>query len=517
MTSSTEQSGKIILGDDIRTLTDIAVRAARAAQGLSDMGIGSGDVVALLLRNDFALFEATFAVNSLGALVVPINWHASRDEIDYTLRDCDAKVVIAHADLYHKLSDGSLTDIELLVVNTPSEIKQAFNISGDKAKAPEQVKIWDDWLVSFPPRLEPPQPSGGSMIYTSGTTGRPKGVKRPPLKEQQLQKAIKMACAMYGFHPETHMTTVVTGPMYHSGPNGHAMLSARFGATIILQSRFDETELLHLIEKYKVSHMHMVPTMFVRLLKLSNHEQQKHELSSLIWVAHGAAPCPPQVKEKMIKWWGPVINEYYGSTETGGITVQSSNRALEKPGSVGQAITGIEIKILDEDGLQLNTGQVGNIYIRNDFYGDFDYHGRTQDRKDIGQDGFVWIGDIGYLDEDGFLYLCDRRSDIINSGGINIYTAEIEAAILEMPGITDCAVFGIPDDDLGEVVCTHLTLDQSKVILPGDITHFIKMRLGRMKAPSSIVITNNLPRQESGKIFKKKLRDPYWEGKTQKI
>lgn len=517
MSAIEEQAGKIILGDDVHSLSDIANRAACAAQGMNDLGLGSGDVVALLLRNDFSFFEATFAANSLGAVVVPINWHASKDEVNYIIQDCGAKILIAHTDLYDKLWGNIPPDIELLLVSTPDEIKRAFNLTDTRTVTPEDVKIWDHWLTQFPPRQEAPLPSGGSMIYTSGTTGRPKGVKRPPLEEAKLLQAIGMACAMYGFQPDMPMTTLVTGPLYHSGPNGHSMLSARFGATIILQSRFNEAELLHLIKKHRVTHIHMVPTMFVRLLKLSNQQRQKYNLSSLQWVAHGAAPCPPKVKEKMIAWWGPVINEYYGSTETGGITVQTSKGAIEKPGSVGQAIEGIKLKIMNDDGQQLKAGEVGNIFIYNNFYGDFDYHGQAQERKDITQGEYVWIGDIGYLDEDDFLYLCDRRSDIINSGGINIYTAEIEAAILEISGITDCAVFGIPDEDLGEVVCAHITLASSTNILPGDITTFINKRLGRMKAPSTVVIATELPRQESGKIFKKKLRAPYWQNKKQNI
>ncbi|MFC7049456.1 AMP-binding protein [Emcibacter nanhaiensis] len=509
--------GKIILGETVRTLSEINHNATRAAQGLKQLGMGTGDVIALLLRNDFSLFEASFAANLLGALVVPINWHASADEVDYILRDSGARILVAHTDLYNRLEQPSLPGLDLLLVDTPEAIKQAFRIPDAIAKSSEQAFLWDQWLENFPPLQDHPQTSGGSMIYTSGTTGRPKGVRRPPLTKEQMPRAMAMACAMYGFQPDQPATTVITGPMYHSGPNGYGLLAARLNATIVLQPRFNETELLQLIEKHAVTHLHMVPTMFIRLLRLAKEIRMKYDLSSLVWVAHGAAPCPPGVKELMIDWWGPVINEYYGSTETGGITVQTSKDASRKPGSVGRAIEGVDIRIFDDNGQQQDAGITGKIYIRTNAFGDFDYHGKSQDRREISQGDFVWVGDIGYLDEEGFLYLCDRRKDIINSGGVNIYSAEVEAAILDMPGIEDCAVFGIPDDDLGEVVCSHITLIPSAKVTPDQVTDFVRTRLGRMKAPATVVVEDELPRQESGKIFKSKLRAPYWQDRTRNI
>lgn len=498
----------VISGNRRRGKDEIAARAARAATGLSRAGVGQGDTVALLLRNDIAIFEASTAATLLGAYPVPINWHFKPDEIAYILNDCKAKALVAHRDLLKNLPTPLPAGVLLLVVDTPPELVVAYGVSGD-ATVPAAARLWDEWLVGYEPWTGAPQLTS-SVIYTSGTTGKPKGVQRPPMTQEQAQRAFAMVLGMYGFQAGEAIRTVITGPMYHTAPNGYGLTTFRFGGTIVLQPRFDPLELLAAIEKYRITHLHLVPTMFVRLLKLSDEERTAHDLSSLRFVSHGAAPCSPKVKQAMIDWWGPVINEYYGSTETGGITVQSSLEALKKPGSVGRPLSGVKLRICDEAGNPLGRGAVGNIHIHTTAMPGFNYLGKSGAQAQIDDEPYVWVGDIGYLDEEGYLFLCDRRSDIINSGGVNIYSAEIEAALMEIPGITDCAVFGIPDEEYGESVCAHVVADPAAALSEEGVKAFLRERLSGYKVPRRIVFDAALPREESGKVFKRKIREPYW-------
>ncbi len=514
MAGNEATSGRILSGRRECGLEDVAVSAARAAQGFSETGIGPGDAIALILRNDIAFFEASTAAMLIGAYPVPINWHASTDEAGYILRDCRARAVVIHADLYNKLRSAIPDEMSVFIVETPQEIRSAYELDDAPSLVPAGAVCWGEWLSGSEPHSGSPAKTRDTMIYTSGTTGRPKGVRRKPMTEAYLHSAIAMACAMYGFRPGEPLVTVITGPMYHTAPNGYALLAARFAATIILQPKFDALELLRLIEQHKVTHVHLVPAMFIRLLELPENEARQYDLSSLVWVSHGAAPCPPAVKAGMIDWWGPVINEYYGSTETGGVTVQTSKDVADKPGSVGRAIAGVDIRILDSDKRPLPAGEVGDIYIRSDTGDNFNYHNNSSARAEVEVDRHVCIGDIGYLDDDQYLFLCDRRIDIINSGGVNIYTAEIEAAILEIDGVSDCAVFGIPDDYLGEAICAYVTIDPARPLPPEQVTLIVGARLGTLKAPKLVVAVDSLPRQDSGKVFKKELRAPFWAEKS---
>ena len=291
----------------------------------------------------------------------------------------------------------------------------------------------------------------------------------------------------------------------------------RAGADVILQARFEPEELLRLIERHRVTHLHMVPTMFVRLLKLPREVRQKYDLSSLKFVVHAAAPCPVEVKREMIEWWGPVINEYYGATETGAVVFCTSEEWLAHPGTVGRPQADVKLLITDDAGRQVPAGEPGDVYVRMTTGSDFTYHGDDEKRRKAERFGLISVGDIGYVDKDGFLFLCDRRNNMVISGGVNIYPAEIEAEILKIPGVADCGVFGIPDADFGEALCAVVQPQPGATLTENDIKSFVRDHLARYKVPKVVEFRGELPREDSGKIFKRKLRDPYWEKAGRKI
>jgi long-chain acyl-CoA synthetase len=503
---------------DIAAMTE---RAACAASGFASLGIGKGDVVALYLRNDFAFFEAATAAGLVGAYSTPVNWHNSPDEASYIFGNSGAKAIVIHADLYRPLAHVMPKGVAVLVVETPPEILSAYGIDPALGKQPAGTTLWEEWLKPFEPRAKGPDEAPGSMIYTSGTTGHPKGVRRnPPTPEQAVAWQAVVGSVM-GFDPKygnpADMVTVITGPMYHSAPNAYGLFAFRIGATVILQPRFDPEELLAYIDRYKVTHLHMVPTMFVRLLKLPDEVRKKYDLSSLRFVVHAAAPCPVHVKQAMIEWWGPVIFEYYGGTETGAVVFCDSKEWLAHPGTVGHAIPGAEIRVLGENGEELSKGATGEIVCRMLTIPDFTYHGDDEKRRRSEKQGLIALGDVGYLDGDGFLYLCDRAKDMIISGGVNIYPAEIEAELHKMPGVADCAVFGIPDEEFGEQVFAVVQRQPGADIGESDVRAFLRERIAGYKVPKRVEFRADLPREDSGKIFKRKLREPFWEGAGRRI
>jgi long-chain acyl-CoA synthetase len=503
--------GKILSGDRELSQAQLLENVARAAAGLSAMGIGAEATVAILLRNDFPFFEASMAANAVGAHAVPINWHFQAEEAGYILRDSQAQVLVVHADLFPQIRAGILEGVQTFVVPTPPEIQAAYRITPDQAMPPPDLPVWSDWVSRQEPRELTRLPPPLSMIYTSGTTGTPKGVRRQPFTAESAAQVGAIVEVIFGFRPDGDFSTVVTGPLYHTAPNAYGLFAARNGGLCVLQPRFDPEGLLQLIERYRITHLHMVPTMFVRLLKLSEETKRQYDLSSLAFVVHAAAPCPPEVKRQMIAWWGPVINEYYGATETGAIVFHTSEEALRKPGTVGRPITGGIVRIYDEQGHVLGSTQVGEVYLRLEALPDFTYHGLDAQRRTIERDGLVTAGDVGYLDEDGYLFLCDRKKDLVISGGVNIYPAEIEAAILAFPGVHDCAVFGIPDEEYGEALCAYIEPEPGSTLGASEVRTFLSDKLARYKVPKVIEFHRDLPREDSGKIFKRKLRAPYWE------
>jgi long-chain acyl-CoA synthetase len=501
----------VTAGERFRSWVDIQANAARGASGFAALGLGEDDSVALMLRNDFATFEVNFAAGQLGVYAVPINWHFTPEEAGYILADSGAKVLVAHSDLLAQIASGVPGHVKVLVVPTPEEIAAAYNLPAEKRRAPEGVETWDAFVARHAPNAHPPKAARGSMIYTSGTTGRPKGVRRRPSTPEQQQLAAGEAAKYWGIKADPSIVVMMNGPMYHSAPAAYGMGSARLGLSTVLQPRFDAEDMLRLIDRHKVSHMHIVPTMFVRLLRLPDEVKRRYDVSSLRWITHGAAPCAPAVKRQMIDWWGPVINEYYGATETGIVVWHDSQEALAKPGTVGHVVDGATLRIVDEQGRDVKQGEVGEIFVRGPHLAEFTYNNDDAKRREIALGDLVTVGDVGYQDADGYVFLCDRKRDMIISGGVNIYPAEIESVLIQMPGVRDCAVFGIPDEEFGEQICAYVEPQAGAAVDATAVRGYLGQHLARYKVPKVVEFSAALPREDSGKIFKRKLRNPYWE------
>ncbi len=505
----------IISGDRKRSHAEIAARAARIAGGLHRLGIKPGDSVCILMRNDIAFIEAAYAAMRLGAYAVPVNWHFKPDEIDYVLKDSATSVLIGHADLLHQLREAIPAGVTVLSAPTPPEIPKHYKIDPDHLATPDFATDLESWLEQQQPYDGPPLPQPANMIYTSGTTGQPKGVRRSAPTAQQTIVSERLRALIYGLKPGVR--ALLPGPLYHSAPNSFGLRSGRLGGALVLMPRFDPEEFLRLIQKQRIDTLFMVPTMFARLMKLPDSVRRKYDTSSLRHVVHAAAPCPADVKRAMIEWWGPVIYEYYGSTEAGALTFASSEDALNKPGTVGKILDGVELRFLGENGNSLPQGEIGEIYSRIADTPDFTYHNKPEKRTEIERDGFITSGDVGYIDEDGYVFICDRKRDMVISGGVNIYPAEIEAALHAVPGVHDCAVFGIPDEEFGEALMAVVEPQAGVTLDIAAIRARLKTSLADYKVPKHVEILKNLPREDSGKIFKRRLRDPYWERAGRRI
>jgi len=501
----------IISGNRSISYAEIHARIARAASGFQALGVRDGRPVGMMLRNDLALFEVVAAAAALGSPVVPINWHLKADEVAYILVDSGADTLVCHADLLPQIRDGLPAGLKLLIVTTPPEIAAAYGVTPALAQVPDGMTDWDKWRDTHQALTDAPV-GAAAMFYTSGTTGLPKGVRRKPLRPEQQAAAARIGAITYGIKPNQDQVILMNGPMYHSAPHSYGMLAFRNGCTIVLEPRFDPEDLLQLIERHGVTHMHMVPTMFVRLLRLPEQTRRRYGLSSLRFIVHGAAPCPPDVKRAMIDWWGLVINEYLGSTETGIPVWHSAAEALAKPGTVGRAIEGGIVKVFRPDGTPCDIDEPGEIFMRQTAISDFDYHGNAKARAEADRDGLVSVGDVGYLDADGYLFLCDRKRDMVISGGVNIYPAEIENALIGLAGVRDCAVFGVPDDEYGERLFACIEPETDATLTVAAIQDFLRSKLANFKVPRDIRFMDALPREATGKIFKRKLRDLYRDG-----
>jgi long-chain acyl-CoA synthetase len=510
MTSRGIVSGHRIVSDDERT-----DRSRRIAGGLEQLGIGPGDCVALLMRNDIAFVEASLATMALGAYAVPINWHFAPEEIDHILKDCGARVLIGHNDLLHPIGAILSDTITVLGVEVPPELRAAYPIDAGLLDRPPRTLPFDSWLAAQPRHDGPPLPQPQSMIYTSGTTGHPKGVRRlaPTPAEQATLEAMRRL--VYGLAPGRR--TLLPGPLYHSAPNAFGVRAALIAELLVLMPRFEPERLLAHIASEKIDTIFMVPTMFIRLLKLPEAVRRAYDVSSLRHVIHAAAPCPVEVKREMIDWWGPVICEFYGGTESGALTYATSADALRKPGTVGRPVPGAVVRILDDAGRPLPAGEIGEVFGRIENYPDFTYNNRPIERAAVERDGLITCGDVGWLDADGYLFLCDRKRDMVISGGVNIYPAEIEAVLLGLPGVRDCAVFGIPDAEFGEAVMAVVEPLPGATLDAAALHRGLAPHLAGYKLPKQIEIRSGLPREDSGKIFKRRLRDPYWAAAGRQI
>lgn len=480
-------------GSAERSYDEIRGRAARIATGLAEAGVVAGDRVAIYLHNDIAFVEASIGAGILGATPVPVNWHWKGAELEHLLNDSDSRVIFAHSDLVPTVE--AVPGERLLVeVARPG--------TGTTGRHLE----FEQWLAGQAVWSQPPTQAPQSMIYTSGTTGLPKGIIREATTPEQGQAVAALVLKVFGLEPG--MRTLVPAPMYHTAPNVHCLISAAAGIDLTIMPSFDPEQLLRLIQQQRIEHMQVVPTMFVRLLQLPEKTRNSYDVSSLRVVVHAAAPCPPEVKRRMIEWFGPIVTEYYGGSETGGCVACDSRQWLAHPGTVGAPIGDASIRIYSADGELLPTGEAGHIYMRPPTgWPNFTYHGDAAKRAGLERDGHLHIGDIGYLDHDGFLYLNDRSIDMIISGGVNIYPAEIEACLLELDGVTDVAVIGIPDEDFGEAIAAHV---EASGVSEDDVREHVRRHLAGYKVPKVVVFDDQLPREDTGKLFKRRIRAQYW-------
>jgi long-chain acyl-CoA synthetase len=461
----------------------------------------------VIARNDFVCIEASLATQSMDAFVVPVNWHWQAAEVAHVLQDSGAKTIIAHEEyvpMVRAIVQERLGRTVPVVAVRPSSGDAEFA----EAAVGADISDYDRWIEGFEPKQSSGSGTSSSMIYTSGTTGKPKAVRRMPASQAEVNQRRELLALVYNAKPGK--VAISTGPLYHLFSLAVALSSIGAGASLVVMEHFDAEEFLRLVEEHRVTTAGMVPTMFVRLLRLPKEVLERHDISSLEYVMHTAAPCPPKIKKQMIDLLGPIVWENYGSSETGVITLLSSEEWLARPGTVGRAAMTGEIRIYGEDGRRLGPGEVGDIYLKMHGSPDFTYHGNPEARRIVDREGFVTAGDIGYLDEDGYLFLCDRRSDMLIAGGVNIYPQEIEAALVSHPQIVDAAVFGVPDEDMGELVAAHIQRIPGSTLDEQGVLAHLKDQIAKYKLPRVIRFEESLPRQDNGKIYKRSLREPYW-------
>jgi long-chain acyl-CoA synthetase len=492
--------------------SDLDDRATRLVQALRARGLREGDRVVAMLGNQVELVEVSLACAQGGWVLVPLNWHWVAREVAYVLDDADAAAVVADARWGEVVAD--VGDRVALVVGDGT-------IAGFEA--------YEDALAAAPGgELDEPT-KGGPMFYTSGTTGNPKGVRSmltsvggPPelftLMAHSLGPVIDVTPFPGSDAPRTQL---ICGPMYHSAQWVFAMFSLLCGASVVLQHRFDAAGVLELIDRHEVTNIHLVPTQMVRMLDLPAERRAAFDGSSLRFVMHGAAPCAPSVKRAMIDWVGPIVTEYYGGTEGGFLAVISAEEWLARPGSVGRPLEIIEVAIVGPEGSELPAGQPGEIWFRNLMGSDFEYH-KAPDKTASAhrQGGFGTLGDVGYFDHDGYLYLSDRKIDMVVSGGVNIYPAEVEAVLAAHPAVADVAVFGVPHVEMGEAVHAALALRAGhgwSDELEADLDAYCRRELAGYKRPRSYEVHDELPRSEAGKLTKRQLREPWWSGTDRAI
>lgn len=489
-------------------------QADRAASGFHALGLRPGDAVAVMLRNDLPYLELMLALGRLGVHLVAVNWHFQPEEAAYVFQDSGARALVVHADLWPRLAAAVPAGLPVLIVPTPQDVLDAYGL--EPAPVPDGAHDWASWRDSFAPCTSAPVPSVGSMLYTSGTTGRPKAVMRLPGTPQQHAGSKRVRAL--ASQAREGMRTAVVGPLYHAGPNAAARVALDMAERIVVLPRFDAEQLLQTIEAHRITHLSLVPVMLVRLLKLPAPVRARYDLSSLENVTHGGSPCAPEVRRAMIDWWGPIINETYGSTETGLVTCVRAQEWLAHPGTAGRPFPGMSVRILDAQGGVLPAGEVGEIYVDpGDNALPFTYRNNEEARRAIERDGHVTNGDIGYLDAEGYLYVTDRKRDMVISGGVNIYPAEIEHTLVTHPEVADCAVFGIPDAEYGEAVAVAVVRAPGSGITEAQVRDWVRQRLAGYKVPRHVEFHAALPREGMGKVFKNQLRAPHWERTGRRI
>jgi long-chain acyl-CoA synthetase len=493
-------------GEDV-SYAELAGLADRYGRGLQALGLRAGDTVAVMLPNGVDLLAVYFAALQCGFYFVPVNWHLVGAEVAYLLKDSESKAFVAH----ERFASVARDAVEEAGLPAPARFAVG-SIHGFGALSE---------LGASEPEGRPRNLTlGAPMVYTSGTTGRPKGVRRAltGADPDAPPAAGVYFFGIFGLVPFDGHVHLCCSPLYHTAVLNFATLAIQLGHPAVLMDGFDAEEMLRLIEKYKVTHSHMVPTQFRRLLALPEAARAQYDVSSLRQMIHGAAPCPDEVKRRMLGWWGPVVTEYYAATEGGGTKINAAEW-VEHPGSVGLPWPGSVVAILDDAGNALPAGQQGLVYMRMG-KSTFEYHGDAEKTK-AGRSGDMFtLGDVGYLDEDGYLFLCDRKADMIISGGVNIYPAEIENVLSEHPAVGDVAVFGIPHEEWGEeikAVVEPAAGFTGGPELAGELLEFARARLARFKVPRSFDFVDELPRDPNGKLYKRRLRDQYWVGRARAV
>ncbi len=492
-------------------------RVNRLIHALRARGLGSGSTVALMSGNRREAFEVTAAAAHAAWILVPVNWHWVDDELVYVIEDAGADALVI---------DDRFIDVGRAAASRLGDACPVRVVIGEldgRSDGPPiagtDFETYELVLASGSTTEPSDQAMGGPMFYTSGTTGFPKGV-RSALTAVGADVAMLELIAS-GFSdvlglPEDGVT-LLAGPMYHSAQWVFAMfplLGRR--STVVMRHQFDAAETLELIDRYSVTNVHLVPTQFLRMLKLPESDRVAFDGSSLVVAYHGGAPCPPAVKQSMLGWWGAKVAEYYGGTEGGFLTQISGHEWLDRPGSIGRPLSTVDLRIVDDDGRPCPPNTSGQIYFKSLMGNDFEYHNAPDKTAAAhSSDGYGTLGDIGYMDDDGFVFLSDRKIDMIISGGVNIYPAEIEGVLLTHPAVADAAVFGVPDDEFGEQVKAAVELAPGTE--PGDdlereLIDHVRQHLAGYKAPRTVEFSARLPRTPTGKLLKRELRDPYWEG-----
>ena len=483
---------------------ELLARVNQIAHGLRALGLEKGDCVALVMENCAEFFQINLAITQIGMYMTPINNHLTGPEAAYIIQDSNARVFFGSK----RFADACPAARKQL--DFPSE--RCFSVGSLDGFRP-----FSELTDGQSSELPEDRAAGQVMNYTSGTTGKPKGVRRslPPIPPDLIATLTAAFLGMFGLQPEDDNVHICGSPLYHTAVLVFSSSSLHLGHTVVLMEKWLPEEMLQLIEKHRVTQSHMVPTQFHRLLKLNESVRGRYDVSSLRVMIHAAAPCPVETKWKMLDWWGDTIYEYYAATEGGG-TLVTPQEWRKYPGTVGRPWPNSDVKIYDDDANELGPGQVGTVYMQLG-QADFKYKDAEKKTRDNRIGNYFTVGDIGELNEEGYLFLRDRKTDMIISGGANIYPAEIEAELIQHPKVADVAVFGIPNEDWGEeikAVIQPIDGVESGEALTAEIFVWCRDRLAKMKTPRTIDYHEELPRDPNGKLYKRKLRDPYWEGRA---
>jgi acyl-CoA synthetase (AMP-forming)/AMP-acid ligase II len=487
----------IIMAGSGETLSYAGLEAQsnRIAHLLRGLGLVRGDTIAILMHNEIDFLPICWAAQRCGLVYVAMSTKLTADEAGYIASDSGARAIFCSPALAN-----------IAVAATPGLLAAARFCTG----AVDGCTRLSAAIADLPATRIADESSGRDMLYSSGTTGRPKGVRGvlPEGPIDQVDVLTGMVAMLYQFAPG--MMYLSPAPLYHAAPLRYCMSVHKFGGTVVVMEKYDPEAYLALVEKYRITHSQLVPTMFVRMLKLPDDVRTRYDVSSLKVAIHAAAPCPVDVKHAMIAWWGPVIYEYYSATEGAGFTAINPQEWLARPGSVGKSILG-EIRVLDDDGGRLGANQVGRIFFHGG--GNFSYHNDPEKTASVMGEHGATFGDIGRVDEEGYLFLTDRAAFMIISGGVNVYPQEAENTLISHPEVADVAVFGIPDELMGEAV--HAVVQPRDMARAGpdleaELIDYVRSRLSHVKCPKRIDFHPELPRHDTGKLYKRLLKDEYW-------